>query len=65
MQNINKKHDNVHYIRKIYKLNYVYNDENKCINDMLTTSHRAFQLSYALYGVLEASILAPIEFIIL
>ena len=36
MQKYHKKHDNVHYITKIYVLKPIYNDENKCINDTLS-----------------------------
>ena len=30
------QHDNVHYITKNYVLRPIYNDENECINDMLS-----------------------------
>ena len=33
---ISQKHDDVHYITKNYVLKPIYNDENECINDMLS-----------------------------
>ena len=36
MQKYHKKHDNVYYITKNYVLKPIYNDENECINDMLS-----------------------------
>ena len=35
-KHIIKKHDNLHCINNNYALKYVPNDENKCINDMLS-----------------------------
>ena len=37
MQKYHKKHDNVYYIKNNYVLKPIYNDENKCINDTLST----------------------------
>ena len=34
---ISQKYDHVHHVRKNYTLNYVYNDGNECINDILGT----------------------------
>ena len=36
MQKYHKKHDNVYYINKNYILQPIYNDENECINDLLS-----------------------------
>ena len=36
MQKRYEKHDNMHYINKNYVWKPIYNDENKCINDMLS-----------------------------
>ena len=34
--NISQKHDNMDYIRNNFKLKYVNNDENECINNRLS-----------------------------
>ena len=45
MKKYHKKHDNVHDIRNNYVLN-IYNDENECINDMLSKPKKlAYHLS--------------------
>ena len=38
MQSYHKKHANVQYINKNYVLKPIYNNENECINDMLSTN---------------------------
>ena len=38
MQKFNKKYDKIYYINKNYVFKPLYNDENECINEMLSIS---------------------------
>ena len=44
MQKYHKKHDKVHYINNNYVLKPIYNDENECINDLLSHDDREREL---------------------
>ena len=44
MQKYHKKHNNVHYINKNYVLQLIYNDENECIDDTLSSNSWIFGL---------------------